>query len=129
MKNMKEETHKRWIRQAEADYDTAEYNLKGKKYYACANYSQQTAEKSLKALWIFKNKELIKTHSLTNLSKKLNVPEKLILKIASLEPIFKESKYPDVSDKIPAEEYEEQDGIEFLNIAEEVLLWVKNQIK
>jgi len=124
-----EEVYNRWLRQAEADYDSASYNLDGKRYYVCANYSQQTVEKALKSLWIFKKKDLIKTHSIISLSKKLNVPEKLILKITSLEPIFRESKYPDVSEKIPAEEYEENDAIEFLNIAEEVLKWVKNQIK
>ncbi len=124
-----EETYLRWFRQAEADYDSAEYNLKGKRYYVCANYSQQAAEKALKALWIFKKKELIKTHSITSLARKLNVPEKLIFGISSLEPIFRESRYPDVSEKIPAEEYEEKDAIEFLNIAEEVLIWVKNQMK
>jgi HEPN domain-containing protein len=124
-----EETYKRWLRQAEADYETAEYNLKGNRFYVCANYSQQTVEKALKALWIFKKKDLVKTHGIISLARKLNVPEKLVIKIASLKPIFRESRYPDVTDKIPAEEYEEQDSIEFLNIAEEVLAWVKNQIK
>ena len=123
-----EEVYIRWLRQAEADYDVANYNLKGKKYYACANYSQQCAEKALKALWIYKEKKLVKTHGITSLAKKLDVPEKLIVKIALLEPIFRESKYPDILDKIPAEEYDEKDSTEFLNIAEEVLLWVKNQI-
>ncbi|MBU4116618.1 MAG: HEPN domain-containing protein, partial [Nanoarchaeota archaeon] len=33
------EEFERWIKQAKADLDTAEYNLKGKKYYVCANYS------------------------------------------------------------------------------------------
>lgn len=123
-----EKTYLRWLKQAEADFDAARYNLEGKKYYVCANYSQQTAEKALKALWISKNKDLIKTHSITSLAKKLGVSDKLILKIASLEPIFRESKYPDVSETIPAEEYDKEDSIEFLNIAKEVLLWVKKQI-
>lgn len=124
-----DETTKRWIKQAEADYDSAAYNLEGTKYYVCANYSQQTVEKALKALWINKNRQLIKTHSITSLAKKLKLPEKLISEITLLEPIFRESRYPDVAEKIPAEEYEESDAIEFLNIAEEVLIWVKNQMK
>jgi len=127
--NNLEESYKRWIRQAEADYDAAEYNLKGKKYYVCANYSQQSTEKAIKALWIFKKKELIKTHSLISLAKKLNIPSSLIQRLAALEPVFRESRYPDTTDKIPAEEYEEVDCIEFLNTAEEVLIWVKSQIK
>jgi HEPN domain-containing protein len=117
-----EEIYNRWLRQAEADYDSANYNLSGKRYYVCANYSQQTVEKALKALLIFKKKDLVKTHGITSLAKKLKAPEKLIFKIASLEPIFRESKYPDISEKIPADEYEESDAIEFLNIAEEVLV-------
>jgi HEPN domain-containing protein len=124
-----EEVHKKWLRQAEADYDAALYNLKGKKFYVCANYSQQAVEKSLKALWIFKKKELVKTHGLLSLAKKLNIPEKFIPKLACLEPIFRESRYPDTTENIPAEEYEEQDCVEFLNTAEEILIWAKNEIK
>ena len=40
-----------WWRQAEADLDTAIFNLNGKKYYASVIFAQQAAEKALKALF------------------------------------------------------------------------------
>ncbi|MCK5149825.1 HEPN domain-containing protein [Candidatus Pacearchaeota archaeon] len=123
------EEFKKWMKQAEADLDVAEYNLKGKLYYVCANYSQQVVEKALKALLIKKKKKLIKTHSITKMAKELNLPNKLIFKISELEPVHLESKYPDFSTKLPFEEYEEKDVIEFLNTAEEVLTWVKEKLK
>jgi HEPN domain-containing protein len=118
-----------WLKQAEIDYDTASYNLEGKIYYASANYSQQAIEKALKALVIFKKGEIVKTHNITKIAKDCEMPRELIIKISIIEPIFKESKYPDISNKVPAEEYEEKDAIEFLNSAEEVIKWVKNQLK
>ena len=123
------ESYSRWLKQAEADYDTAEYNLKGKIYYACANYCQQAVEKSLKALYIYKKNKLVKTHSIVKMAKDLKMPEKMLLTVSSIEPIFRESKYPDVGENIPAEEYEEKDAVEFLNTSEEVLRWVKIQMK
>ncbi|MBU4070177.1 MAG: HEPN domain-containing protein [Nanoarchaeota archaeon] len=123
------EEFERWIKQAKADLDTAEYNLKGKKYYVCANYSQQVVEKLLKAVIIKDKRKLIKTHSITKMAKMLELPKKLIFKISELEPVQQESKYPDVSSKLPFEEYDEQDANEFLNTAEEVLIWVTNKLK
>jgi len=119
----------RWIKQAEADYDAAKYNLNGKKYYVCANYSQQTVEKSLKALFIKDKKELIKSHSITKIAKLLKLPEKLIIKISELEPVYQESRYPDVSPQLPFEEYNKEDAIKFLNTAKEVLIWVTKKLK
>ncbi len=124
-----QEEYKRWLKQAEADFDTAEYTFKGKIYYACANYCQQSVEKAIKSLYIFKKRKLVKTHSILKMAKELKVPEKMLVGVASLEPIFRESKYPDVSDKIPAEEYEEKDAVDFLNISEEILTWIKKQVK
>lgn len=109
--------YKNWLKQAEADYDVAEYNLNGKFYYACANYAQQAVEKALKALLIKDKEKLIKTHSITKPAKLLEAPKKTILKVASLEPVQRLARYPGTSDKIPCEEYEEKDAIEFINIA------------
>ena len=119
----------RWLKQAEADFDIASYLLSGKKYYACANYCQQVVEKSLKALFILQKKELVKTHDVVKLGRLLSIPQNLLVKVSSIEPIFKESKYPDISENIPSEEYDLNDATEFFNTAEEVLIWCKNQMK
>ena len=119
---------KDWLRQAEADLESVKYNLQGKKYYVCANYSQQAVEKALKSL-LLKKGILNKTHNITNMAKTLKLPEELISKISELEPVHQESVYPDVSPKIPAENYDEEDASNFFNIAKEVLEWIKKTIK
>ncbi|MBI2675183.1 MAG: HEPN domain-containing protein [Candidatus Aenigmarchaeota archaeon] len=48
---MKEDTQK-WLWKAEKDFATAMYNFEGGKLDAAAFYSQQSAEKALKALQI-----------------------------------------------------------------------------
>ena len=123
------EEYERWAKQAEVDLESVEYNLEGKRYYVCANYSQQAVEKLLKALIIKNEGKLIKTHSVTKMAKKLGLPEKLVLKISKLEPVQRESRYPDVSSKLPFEEYDKVDADEFLNTAKEVLTWVKDRLK
>lgn len=57
----------RWLRAAQNDLETAKVLLNNKQYNACAFYSQQTAEKALKALllsmnqtaWGHSNKDLL----------------------------------------------------------------------
>ena len=77
-------------------------------------------EKALKSL-LLKKSILNKTHNITNMARILKLPSNLILKVSELEPVHQESVYPDVSIKIPVENYDEEDAINFFNIAKEVL--------
>jgi HEPN domain-containing protein len=52
----------RLLTQAEQDIASAQYNLDGKKYYLVAFLSQQAVEKRLKARYIEREKDLLKTH-------------------------------------------------------------------
>ena len=90
--------------------------------------SQQSVEKVLKAFYIQEKKELLKTHSVSRLAQELKLPENLLRKIALLEPIYQETRYPDIASKIPAEEFEEKEAIELFNIGEEVLEWIKKKL-
>ena len=67
-----------WLKQSEADLDSAESLLEIKKYYASAFFSQQSTEKILKAACIKKFNELIKIHDLVFLARKLNAPEDIV---------------------------------------------------
>lgn len=117
------------FKQAEKDFDVAEKNFKLKEYYVVAFFCQQSVEKALKTLLMKNKKKLIKTHSISKMAKLVGVPKKLNFKIAELEPVYQESRYPDVSEGLPYEKYEEQDVIEFLNTAEEVLTWIEHKVK
>ncbi len=118
-----------WLRQAEADLESAKATYDIKKYYVCVFLSEQAVEKALKALFIHEKNELIKTHSVSRLAKLVDVPELLFKKILFLEPVYQACRYPDVSSKIPAEEFDEFDAKKFLNIAEEVFIWIEKRMK
>ena len=117
---MKEEI-KNWMKQASHDLKAAEYNLEGDMLDTASFLCQQAVERSLKALYIQEKKILKKTHSISGLAKELNLPLDFIKKIAELEPVYQKTRYPDIANVIPAEEFERSDVIEFLNTAEEVL--------
>ena len=125
--NMHEEI-KNWWKQAEADLHSSENSLNSKDYYVSAFMSQQAVEKALKALVLKEKNELIKTHNISKLAKLLNLPNDLLIKISTLEPVYQETRYPDVSSKIPSEEFEEKDAVEFFNIATEVIEWIRKRI-
>ena len=66
-----------WLEQAEADFDGAEYNFEGGKYYIAAFLCQQAVEKALKALFLYEKKgEVPQSHSLIYLATNTSAPEK-----------------------------------------------------
>ena len=120
---MKEEV-KRWIEQAEEDYDNAKFNFNGKKYRVAAFLCQQSAEKSLKALLLKQKGEIRKIHDLVELGKNAGIEESLLGDLKQLTLAYIYSRYPDVEEsfnlngKLPY----------FLNVSKEVLKWVKQKL-
>src|SRR3989344_6035809 len=108
-----------WLKQAEADLHSSENSLNSKDYYLSAFMSQQAVEKGLKSLYIKRKKSLLKTHSISVLAKEIKLPENLLNKISDLENVYQETRYPDVSKKIPVEEYGENDATDLLDVAME----------
>ena len=123
-----QEEIKNWWKQAEADLNSSENSLKSRDFYVSAFMSQQAVEKALKALMLKEKAMLEKTHNISKLAKLLGLPNNLLIKIATLEPVYQETRYPDVSSKIPSEEFEEKDAVEFFNIATEVIEWIRKRI-
>lgn len=125
---MKEET-RHWLGQSKADNRTAQHSMKAKDYYASAFWSQQTAEKALKAVIIEKEGELIRIHDLVILGKKAGLPQQLIEKCEILSKVYIESRYDTVYEKIPSKKFYKKDALRFHSIAKEVLEWVKKTLK
>ena len=73
-----------WWRQAKKDLEVAEKNYEFKEYYACAFFSQQAVEKSLKALILTQTKQKVEGHSLVYLGKTAKVPEIIYQTLRSL---------------------------------------------
>ena len=117
-----------WWRQAVEDLDTAKVNLNHGKYYAASLFAQQAAEKALKALYILRFGELVRTHDLYFLGVKLDVTKDLLGLCESLSEVYLTSRYPDASDEIPAIMFSAEISDADVKAAEEVLKWVKERI-
>ena len=120
---MKEET-KKWIAQAERDFETAKYNLDGGKTEAGIFFLQQAAEKALKSLLIEKTGEFPKVHDLVRLGKLANMSSELLKDCEKLTLVYTETRYPD----IPEEEYAKEEIAEYQKISEEIIKWTKKQL-
>ncbi|MBS3068478.1 HEPN domain-containing protein [Candidatus Micrarchaeota archaeon] len=116
-----------WLKQSEADLDSAESLLEIKKYYASAFFSQQSTEKILKAACIKKFNELIKIHDLVFLARKLNAPEDIVNNCRYLNNVYIESRYPREI-YAPAEIFSDEDAKKAIKLAKEVIKWAKKNL-
>jgi len=122
---MKEEIND-WLKQAEGDLDKAKLLFNNKKFDGATFYSQQTAEKALKSVHLFKGLGLTKTHDLSLLGRLVKISKELLEKAIILNPFYTASRYPLGLDKSISDE---ESASETLNCAEEILKWCKQQIK
>ncbi|MBU3923793.1 MAG: HEPN domain-containing protein [Nanoarchaeota archaeon] len=116
------EEYDKWLKQAGADLRTAENSLKSEDYYASVFWCQQAVEKGLKALWLSKGNELIRTHDLIALGKKVGLPEKYYKVSAELSLLYTKVRYP------VAEEFEKSSVDNFINFVGEVLEWIEKEM-
>ena len=119
-----DEEIKRWFEKAKRDLEVAEYLFNGHKYEECSFFSQQSVEKSLKALILKKEKRIIKTHDLLFLAEKVDLPVELKLNCRELTVIYTYVRYPDTT-KLNDIEIKAQ---RYTNTAREVLIWVQKQL-
>ena len=113
-----------WFKKAEKEFQTAKYNIKGNEIEAGAFFLQQSAEKALKALLIKKTKELIKTHDLVFLAKKISAPKEIIEKCQRLTVINQQVRYPD----IPQTSELKNEIEELIKYTEDILRWTKKNL-
>ena len=86
---------KTWLEKSDHDLVTAKVTLREGIYDASAFYCQQAIEKALKALYIKEFKQLIKTHDLYFLGKKVNLPSELLKICDEITSFYTETRYPD----------------------------------
>ena len=120
---MKEET-KKWLKKAEMDIKTANYNFEGNIHDAAIFYSQQAVEKALKALQIEGFNRFDKTHDLINLAKSINADKRILELCDKINPSYFVSRYPDIE-----KNYNKEEVKEILNASKEVLEWMKKRLK
>lgn len=119
-----------WWKQGRNDLEKAKNLFKTGNFDGTAFFCQQAAEKSLKALILLKTKEKkIEGHSLVYLGKTAKLPESFFSGLKKLSPQYFIARYPDVTEEVPYELYDEKLAKEFLDIAEKVIKWIEKQLK
>ncbi|MBI2844693.1 MAG: HEPN domain-containing protein [Armatimonadetes bacterium] len=119
---------KQWLEQADLDLTAAANLLEDGPYPHSALFSQQAAEKALKALYIFvRGQTPPRTHDVGKLASDLGAPAALA---AAAEPMLEDyiaSRYPDAT---PATDtaYTRQLAQSRLNDARAIMDWVRGQI-
>ncbi|MBL7206107.1 MAG: HEPN domain-containing protein [Candidatus Aenigmarchaeota archaeon] len=92
------EEAKKWMKKAEDDFENAEILLRNKKYDGAMFFSQQAAEKALKAISIEKFNRLRKIHDLVELGKDVNLDKNLLENAKELTMAYIYSRYPDAEE-------------------------------
>ncbi|MBM3304017.1 MAG: HEPN domain-containing protein [Candidatus Aenigmarchaeota archaeon] len=113
-----------WLEKARKDLTTASKNYGIEEYEAAAVYSQQSAEKALKAVLIKKTGKLRKIHDLIELGRAVGLPEKLLDKTKELTMAYIYSRYPDAE----GAENMKQKSAEFLESARRILEWCEKNL-
>ena len=115
---------KKWLDKSKSDLKKAKDNFDIGHYDLASFMCQQSAEKALKAFLIFRDDVLIKSHDLVNLGRKAGISSELLKKCKDLNPVYAETRYPDVSE----DDFTKEDSEEDIKIAEEILKWVEGKI-
>ena len=125
--------HQKWLAQAVRDLRTAENSLNSGDYYACAFWSQQAVEKALKALLMARGK-VVKGHDLVELG--YIIRDELHLDVSQIMDNLREltmhyttARYPDAANGIPYEVYTESRARRALELAREVVEWVRRNLQ
>lgn len=123
---MKEEV-KRWWKQTLADIDSAKSLFRIKKYSYSSFWCQQAAEKALKTLLLNRGHELIKTHDLVLLARKVDAPEDIVLLCKDLTPVYVETRYPDLGEE-GFKKFSKEETEEDIKNMEKIVKWTKKNL-
>lgn len=123
----------KWLVQAESDCRKAFNDLRTEDWDSAAFWSQQCAEKALKALLLSSGK-VYHGHDLLDIARV--VREELGLDLSLLLDDLREltihytvARYPNAANAIPSELYSESKARELVERAKRVLEWVKRNLQ
>jgi HEPN domain-containing protein len=111
--------------QARADLATAITLLDAGIYYASVFFSQQAAEKALKAAVVDHQHRSPKGHNLVQMANSLNGPVEIMNAAAELNPEFMASRNPESVEGVPAQLYDKTSARIHLRCAQDILDWAK----
>ncbi len=123
----------RWLRQADRDMEDANYLLEGKRYNLVCFMSHQAGEKAVKAYLYHKGAEDVWGQSLADLCEDAKLFDMMfdVLKSVAvlLDKHYTLTRYPEaLPGGIPSEVFEELDAQRALQVAQEVITFVKERM-
>lgn len=123
------ESMKKWIGQAEHDFENARKTLEINLYDLSIISCQQSAEKILKALYIqLKSEEPPRIHSIRKLMELTDIPTEMLEEVVDLDSYYLALRYPDVSELMPYENCSKDDAELAIKKTEQILKLVKSKI-
>ncbi len=126
---MQEEV-KQWLEQAYADLKTAKDSFTSENFYAAVIFSQQSAEKVLKAVYILEYQSFPpKIHDLVELARRVHAPKYVLNEAAKLTVTYFSSRYPGTMPEIPAKFYTKEKAIAHSKEAEVIIQWAEKKIQ
>ncbi len=118
-----EEAVRGWLARADEDAEAARVLRDAGLAALAAFHAQQAAEKALKGVAIARGGPLERTHDLKRLAQRLNAPSAIHDHAEFLAPLYVGVRYPDTGGGAS-----EEDAVEAIRRAEEVLEWCRTQI-
>lgn len=124
---MNKETANKWYKQAVHDLSLARKNIDIEGYDIASFLAQQAVEKLLKAIFALEGKKVPRTHYIDELGKKLALSEEAIDITIDLTVDYTFARYPDVANRVPYEEYDEEIASEKVEKAEQLFQLLKDR--
>ncbi len=123
----------RWLKQAEYDYQDAEFTMSGRRYSLSCFLAQQAAEKAIKAFLFSKGADFVWGHSVVELCVSAiefdNCFEEYKSVAASLDKYYIPTRYPDgLPGGIPYEAYDNEDACLALKKSKRIIEYVRRVI-
>lgn len=110
-------------------WEMAEKNIGIEGYDVASFLAHQAVEKLLKAIFALEDKKVPWSHYIDDMTKDLNLSDETISDILSLTPDYTLSRYPDVSEDVPYEQYDEEIAQEKINTAKRIFESLKERYK
>ena len=113
---------KKWLEKAKTDLVFVKHSFEFGSLDWSQFAAQQAAEKALKSVCIAKGIELIKTHDLQLLARKVGAPKEIVQQSSLLNSFYTISRYPDVEENLDADSMR-QAAVDAIKASEEVIAW------
>ncbi|UCH97283.1 MAG: HEPN domain-containing protein [Candidatus Aminicenantes bacterium] len=126
---MSKEIALKWYKQALHDLQMAEKNISIQGYDVAAFLAHQSVEKLMKSTFAYQGKRIPKTHYIDELARELELGEDTIDEVLDLTVDYTFARYPDVSQHIPYEEYNEEIAKDKVTRARKIFHEVKKKCR